>query len=65
MVEPTRMGQQALTGWRVKVGEPIAEQVSKRTSLSADQVKAVLGAAFFLSSLWYVISTISAAAKQR
>ena len=65
MVEPTRMGQEALTGWRTKVGQPIAQQVSKRTSLSEDQVKAAIGAFFFLSSLYYVIATAKAAAKHR
>lgn len=59
------MAQEALTGWRVKVGAPIATQVAKRTGLTADQVQAVIGAAFFLSSLWYVVSTISAASKKR
>lgn len=64
-MEPTRMGNEALTGWRTKVGDPIAQQVSARTSLSEDQVKAAIGAFFFLSSLWYVIQTVKAAAKHR
>lgn len=61
----TQMGQQGLSGWRVKVGEPIAQQVSQRTSLTADQVRAVIGAAFFVSSLVYVVQTARAALKAR
>lgn len=64
-MKTTQMGQQALSGWRVKVGAPIATAVARRTGLEAEQVQAVIGAAFFLSSLWYVISTISAASKKR
>ncbi len=61
----TRMGQQALSGWRHKVGEPVARQVSRRTRLTSEQVQAVIGAAFFVSSLVYVVKTMSAAARER
>lgn len=64
-MKTTRMGQQALSGWRVKVGKPVADQVSKRTRLTSDQVQAVIGAAFFLSSAFYVYKTIAAALKER
>lgn len=64
-MKTTRMGQQALSGWRVKVGMPIATQVSKRTRITSEQVQAAIGAAFFLSSVFYVVKTISAATKER
>lgn len=64
-MDTTRMGQQALSGWRHKMGEPIARQVSRRTRLSSEQVQAVIGAAFFVSSLVYVVKTIAAAARDR
>lgn len=61
----TRMGRHALSGWRHKVGEPVARRVSQRTRLTSEQVQAVIGAAFFVSSLVYVIQTIAAAARER
>ena len=64
-MDTTRMGQQALSGWRHKMGEPIARQVSRRTRLSSEQVQALIGAAFFVSSLVYVVKTIAAAARDR
>lgn len=64
-MDTTRMGQQALSGWRHKVGEPVARQVSRRTRLSYEQVQALIGAAFFLSSVWYVAKTIAVAARKR
>lgn len=59
------MGRQGLSGWRIRVGEPVARQVSKRTRLSSEQVQALIGAAFFLSSLWYVATTIAAVVRER
>ncbi len=52
------MGRQALTGWRRKVGQPLADALARRTRLSADQAQALLGAAFFLVSAWYVTKTV-------
>jgi hypothetical protein len=64
-MDTTRMGRQALSGWRHTVGEPVARQVAQRTRLTSEQVQAVIGAAFFVSSLVYVIRTIAAAARDR
>ena len=46
------------------MGEGVADRVSSRTRLSAEQVKLVLGAAFFLLSLQYVVKTIVAIARR-
>jgi len=46
-----RIGQAGLVGWREKVGDRTAEAVSKRTSLKADTVRAVLGALFLALSI--------------
>ncbi len=59
----TRMGGQALTGWRSKVGEPVAVRLSRSTSLDADAARALVGAAFFLASLTYVVKTVTAAVR--
>ena len=58
------IGNQALSGWRTKIGKPVAQQLAQRTSLKADQVEAAIGALFFLSSLWYVVQTVRGAAKK-
>lgn len=49
----------------MKVGEPVARQVSRRSRFSSEQVQAVIGAAFFVSSVYYVVATIAAVARQR
>lgn len=64
-VDTTRMGQQALSGWRHKIGEPVARQVSKRTRLTSEQVQAAIGVAFFVSSVIYVAKTVTAVARDR
>lgn len=57
--EPTsqRIGKAGLAGWRAKVGEGLADPVAARTPLSADQVRALVGAAFFALSVVYVVQT--------
>ena len=55
---PTAAGQSALVGWRAKVADGVAEPVSRRTPLSDEQVRAVLGGLFFALSVVYVAGTI-------
>lgn len=62
-MKATGIGEQALTGWRRKVGEPVAQQLSGRTRLSPDDARAIIGGAFFLVSLWYVLKTLVSAAR--
>jgi hypothetical protein len=57
-VDTTKYADAGLHGWKAKVGEGVAERVSSRTRLSRDQVKLVLGTAFFLLSLKYVVKTV-------
>jgi len=45
------VGHAGLVGWREKVGDKTAQAVSKRTSLKADTVRAVLGALFLALSI--------------
>lgn len=54
----TAVGKTGLVGWREKAGDRIAEPLASRTPLSDDQIRAVVGAAFFGLSLYYVIGTI-------
>jgi hypothetical protein len=64
MASITAVGTAGLQGWRAKVGDRLAEPVSKRTPLDAEQVRAAIGALFFALALLYVVKTLSAAARQ-
>jgi hypothetical protein len=60
----TELGQAGLQGWREKVADGISQPVADRAPLKEDQVRAVVGAAFFVLALIYVVKTISAATRQ-
>lgn len=62
-MDTTRMGREALTGWRRKVAEPLAGGLARRTRLTADEAEGLIGAAFFLISVWYVVKTLVAAVR--
>ena len=63
MPTATTLGQAGLQGWREKVADGIAEPVAKRAPLDSDQVRAVVGAAFFVLAVMYVVKTLSAATR--
>ena len=52
-----QLGKAGLVGWRAKVAGQIAPAAAKRAPLSEDQARAVVGAAFFGLSAYYVVST--------
>jgi hypothetical protein len=60
----TELGQTGLQGWREKVADGISGPVAKRAPVEEDQVRAAIGAAFFVLALLYVVKTISAATRQ-
>jgi hypothetical protein len=64
MTTATQAGQAGLQGWREKLADGLAEPVSKRTPLDEDQVRAVIGGAFFLLALFYVVNSIRKLAQQ-
>jgi hypothetical protein len=64
MPTATELGQTGLQGWREKVADGLAEPVAQRAPLDAEQVRATLGALFFVLSLIYVVKTVRAAARQ-
>jgi hypothetical protein len=64
MATATQIGQTGLQGWREKVADGISEPVAKRAPLDEDQVRAVIGAAFFVLSVVYVAKTISEAVRR-
>jgi hypothetical protein len=54
-----QLGQIGLTGWREKVADVVAPPVAKKAPASEDQVRAIVGGAFFLLSLYYVATTVA------
>jgi hypothetical protein len=62
MATATRVGQAGLQGWREKVADGVAEPLSRRTPLDEDQVRALIGAGFFLLAVMYVVKALRSAA---
>ena len=58
------IGQAGLTGWRQTVADKIAPPTAKRGPITEDQVQAVIGATFYVLSLWYVTSTTAKIVRQ-
>ena len=51
-------GKAGLQGWRGKVADAVASPVARRSPLTDDQVRAAVGAAFFVLSVVYVVQTV-------
>jgi hypothetical protein len=64
MTTVTDLGQAGLQGWREKVADGISQPVANRAPVKEDQVRAIVGAAFFVLAVMYVVKTISAATRQ-
>ena len=64
MATPTEMGQAGLQGWREKVADVVSEPVAKRAPLEEDQVRAAIGALFFVLSVMYVFKTVTGVVRQ-
>ena len=57
MPEPQNIGLAGLVGWRKAVADRVAPTAARRAPLSEEQVRAAIGAAFFLLSLYSVTRT--------
>jgi hypothetical protein len=64
MATATDIGKAGLQGWREKVGDGLAKPVSSKTPLKEDQVRAAVGALFFVLAVLYVVKTLGVASKQ-
>jgi len=56
-VKSTDLGETALVGWRDKVAGRAAGPLSRKTPLSVEQARALIGAALFGLSVYYVLGT--------
>ena len=63
MPKTEHFGHAGLAGWRETVADRVASPVAAKTPASEDQVRAVIGAAFFLLSAYYVATSIARMAK--
>jgi hypothetical protein len=61
----TQTLEAGLVGWRERFARKVDKPVSKRTPLNADQIRAILGGIFFVSSALYVGRAIARAIKNR
>ncbi len=64
MASATQIGTAGLQGWRRKVGDAVAEPLAQRTPLAGEQVKAAVGALFFVLSVMYIVKTVTAASRE-
>jgi hypothetical protein len=53
------LGQAGLVGWRKAIADGVAPRAAQRGPFSEEQARAVIGGAFFLLSLYYVVSTVA------
>lgn len=57
-MDVVNLGKAGLAGWRAKVADVVAAPVAGRSGFSEDDVRAAIGALFFVLSVVYVISTV-------
>jgi hypothetical protein len=63
MSRTEHFGHAGLTGWRETLADRVASPVASKTPASEDQVRALIGAAFFLLSVYYVATSLARMAK--
>lgn len=57
-MDTKQVGLAGLRGWRGSVADAVARPVARRSSVGEDQIRAVIGAAFLVLSLLYVIGAV-------
>jgi hypothetical protein len=58
MPDAQQFGQAGLVGWRKAIADRVAPTAAGKAPATEDQVRAVIGAAFFALSFYYVVSTL-------
>jgi hypothetical protein len=64
MTTATQAGRAGLQGWREKVADGVAPPVARRTNLSEEQVRAIIGATFFVLAVIYVANALKELVQQ-
>ena len=57
-MDAVSFGKAGLAGWRARVADALAGPIARHSRLGDEEVRAAVGAAFFLLSVVYVIGTI-------
>lgn len=57
MPDVTQIGKAGLQGWRAKAGDLAAPAVARRTPLTEEQARALVGVLFFVLAVLYVVKT--------
>ena len=57
-MKATEVAETALVGWREKAAAGVAAPLSQRSPLDEEQVRALVGALFFVLALYYVVGTL-------
>jgi len=63
-MDRTKIGTAGLTGWRTKVADTVATPVARRSSFSEDDIRAVVGIAFLVLSVIYVVGSLRRIARR-
>ena len=64
MATTTDLGKAGLQGWRTKLADGLAEPVANKTPLDQDQVRAAVGALFFVLAVFYVVKALTEASQR-
>jgi hypothetical protein len=57
------VGNAGLAGWRKAVADRVAPRAASHAPVSEDQARALIGGAFFVLSVYYVVGTVIRALK--
>jgi hypothetical protein len=57
-MDALHVGKAGLQGWRAKVADAVAAPVARNSGFTDEQVRAVIGGAFFALSVVYVVGTV-------
>ncbi|WP_091764048.1 hypothetical protein [Blastococcus aurantiacus] len=57
-MDAVSLGKAGLQGWRAKVADAVAGPVAQRSPFTDEQVRAAVGAAFFVLSVVYVVQAV-------
>jgi multidrug transporter EmrE-like cation transporter len=58
IMKASSLGHAGLQGWRSKVADAVATPVAKRSSVSEDQVRSLVGAVFLVLTLAYLLQAL-------
>ena len=57
-MDAVSFGKAGLQGWRVRVADAVAGPVARNSPFTDDQIRAVVGGAFFVLSVVYVVGAV-------